>query len=236
MKLPKNKYISNDYLIQNPTWDREDSPWKAQQVISLMRKNGLTPSMIAEVGCGAGGVLAELRLVYPGAALFGYDIAPDASRFWSQYNSLNIHFTVGDFLKLDNQHFDVLLLLDVIEHVPDPFDFLSRLHGRATYYIFHIPLDLSVLSVLREQPLLHVRSKVGHIHYFTKGLAISMLEETGYTILDWYYTGAAYTTPQGSWKTRLAAFPRYLVSAVCRDAGVRLFGGETLMVLAQVKG
>jgi len=125
--------------------------------------------------------------------------------------------------------------LDVFEHVPNPFDFLSQLQGRADYYVFHIPLDLNAISVIREAPLLYVREKVGHIHYYTKGLALALLEECGYQIMDWSYTGASFNAPQRALKTRLAQIPRHLVYAINKDMGVRLLGGETLMVLAKLK-
>ena len=92
------------------------------------------------------------------------------------------------------------------------------------------------MSVLREAPLLHVRKKVGHLHYYTKGLALTMLEESGYQVVDSSYTGAGFTAPQRGWLARMASLPRRLVGAMAKDAGVRLFGGETLMVLARHRG
>jgi hypothetical protein len=61
-------------------------------------------------------------------------------------------------LKRDSLNCEVLMMLDVIEHLADPHDFLSKLHGKAKYYVFHIPLDLSAVSVFRETPLLYVRN------------------------------------------------------------------------------
>jgi cyclopropane fatty-acyl-phospholipid synthase-like methyltransferase len=236
MPLPKEKYTSGDYLKNNPTWDMEDSPWKAEKVVELLSENCCNPKSICEIGCGAGGVLVELRRVFPHSELFGYEIARDASHFWSQHASANIHFEVGDFFELNNRSFDLLLLLDVIEHLENPFDFLNRLQAYASFFVFHIPLDLSATNVLRESPLLRSRSMVGHVHYFTKGLALSLLEECGYHVLQWSYSGAAFTSPQQTWKTKLASLPRRLAYSVNKDWGTRLFGGETLMALAQARG
>jgi hypothetical protein len=116
--------------------------------------------------------------------------------------------------------------------VQDPFAFLGRLKGRAAHYVFHFPLDLSAISVLRESPLLYVHDKVGHLHYYTRGLALSVLHDCGYRVIDARYTGAAFTAPQRTVKARLAALPRRLAFALNRDWGARLLGGETLMVLA----
>lgn len=230
---PYESYESGDYLAKNPTWDEEDSDWKASQVLKIFDRNHLAPTSIVEVGCGAGGVLASLQDALPTVQCSGFEIAPDASRFWVKHKSKGISFIVGDFLQERNMRFDVLLLLDVIEHIPNPFEFLIALRGRADYYVFHIPLDLSAMSVARERPLLKVRQKVGHIHYFTKGLALSLLEECGYQIIDWSYTGATFTAPRTTWMGRLARLPRRFVFAISRDFGIRLLGGDTLMVLAK---
>lgn len=233
MDKPFEGYESGAYLANNPSWDEEDSEWKADHVLKIMEQNRLSPKSIVEVGCGAGGVLAALHEAFPDIAYSGFDIAPDASKFWEKHAASGIHFHVDDFLEKQTDHFDVLLLLDVFEHVPDPFAFLAGLLGRADYYIFHIPLDLSSVSVARESPLLAVRKKVGHIHYYTRGLAMALLEESGFQVVDWAYTGAAFTAPQPTMRSRLASLPRRLLFALNRDFGVRLLGGDTLMVLAR---
>lgn len=233
MTIPPDQYISGDYLRNNPSWDSEDSHWKAEQVLRMLKKHKLAPTNLVEVGCGAGDVLAELYAQLPNVDFYGFDIASDASRFWEKHKGTNISFVVGDFLQLNERHFAVSLLLDVIEHVPNTFEFLQRLRGQADYHIFHIPLDLSALTVLREKPLLHVRSKVGHIHYFTTGLALALLQECGYEVLDWDYTGASLTGPRHGWKTRLAGVVRRLAYAMNKDIGVRLLGGETIIILAR---
>lgn len=235
MNMPHQAYESGEYFSKNPTWDREDSPWKASEVLKTLTKNHLSPKKLVEVGCGAGGVLACLQEALPEGLYSGYEIAPTAERFWSAYKDREIRFKAEDFLLADTSRFDTLLLLGVIEHLPNPFDFLSALCGRSEHYIFHIPLDLSAISVARETPLLHVRKQVGHIHYYTKGWALSLLQECGYEILDWHYTGASLHGPRGSWKTRLARLPRRIIFFLSRDLGVRLLGGDTLMVLARQK-
>jgi SAM-dependent methyltransferase len=213
----------------------EDGLWKAKQVQEVITTAGVKPRSICEVGCGAGGILAELRRFFPDAELYGYDIASDAAKFWSQHAWAKISFKVGDFFALNQRHFDVLLLLDVIEHLENPFDFLLRLREYGRFFVFHIPLDLSATNILRKSPLLQARSRVGHLHYFTKDLALALVKECGYEILDCHYTGAAFTSPKRNWMTRLAKLPRLLAYALSKDVGVRLLGGETLMILAEAR-
>lgn len=234
--LPHEKYCSGEYARDNPDWDITDSPWKANKITEILSFNKLEFNSVVEVGCGAGAVLSELEQRFPDAQFKGYDIAADASAFWDKYSSPRVSFEVGNFFELNKQHYDLLLLLDVVEHVPDPLSFLVSLHNHAEYFVFHIPLDLNAISVVRESPLLYVRNKVGHIHYFTKNLALSMLKECGYSIIDWKYTGASNSSPQRTFKTWLANVPRFMMSKINKDLSVRILGGETLLVLAKRGG
>jgi len=235
LKRPDAQYTSGEYLRDNPSWDIEDSPWKAQKVVEMLSGAGLSPASVCEVGCGAGGVLASLRSAYPNVDLFGFDIAPDAAGFWEDHGNLDIHFQVGDFFNLNRKRYDLLLALDVIEHVVDPWTFLERLKPWSEHILLHFPLDLSAQNILRETPVLEARRKVGHIHYFTKNLALELLNEAGYRIDQWSYSGLARSGPRSSWRSRLALLPRVLAYALNKDAGVRLLGGETLFVLASPK-
>lgn len=233
--IVSRRYLSGEYADKNPDWDSGDAPWKAALVADILHRNKIQPQTLVEVGCGAGGVLAALRQSYPDTQLSGYDIAPGAAGFWPRHEPARIHFEVGDFLALNDAVHDVVLLLDVLEHLGDPFSFLERLRPHSRYAVFHIPLDLSAISVLRESPLLHVRERVGHLHYYTRSLALAMLEECGYEIIEARYTGAALNAPRRSFKTKLAGFARQAVYALNHDVGARLMGGETLLVLASPK-
>lgn len=231
--LVTRRYTSGEYAEQNPDWDSLDSPWKADCIADLLASHALRPASIVEIGCGSGGVLACLRQRFPEAEMVGFDIAPGLAQFWQSHAGENIRFVLGDYFAEERLSPDLILVLDVLEHLGNPFDFLARLRGHGKHVIFHFPLDLSAASVIRETPLLHVRDKVGHLHYFTKGLALALLNECGFDVIEARYTGAAFNAPRRSIKTRMAGWLRRFVYAIHRDVGARLLGGETLMVLAR---
>lgn len=129
--------------------------------------------------------------------------------------------------------FILIISRNLFDHVHDLFSFRESSRSHAKYFVFHIPLDFSAVSVAPAGPLLKVRNKVGHLHYYTEDLALATLRDTGFTIFDWRYTGAALNLPNRSWKTRLASIARRAVYSVNKDFGVRLLGGETLLVLAK---
>jgi hypothetical protein len=182
-----------------------------------------------------GAVLVEIGKALPQERLYGYEVAPDVARFWPQHAAPSVEFRLGDFLVEEQEHYDLMLVLDVVKHIANSFDFLACLRDRANFHVFHFPLDLSAINVLRKAPLMYVRNKVGHIYYYTKDLALALLDECNYRVIEWFYTGAAFGAPQRTWKTILAGLPRRLAYAINKDAGVRLLGGETLMVLASAR-
>jgi hypothetical protein len=132
----------------------------------------------------------------------------------------------------DSPAFDLLLCLDVLEHVEDYFGFLRGLRGKATHNIFHIPLVLSAQWVWRADPIMRERQQAGHLHYFTKETALATLRDTGYDVVDWFYTAGAIANPR-SVKARLASWPRRLLSGINQDWVVRVLGGYSLLVLAK---
>jgi hypothetical protein len=231
----ETRYLDGTYLKDNPSWDREDALWKANLVAKILTDHHIQPSSICEVGCGAGDILRCLRSCFPLTGLFGYDISPQVTQFWIDNQDAHscVSFNLGNFHELNTTQYDVLLMLDVFEHVRDPFSFLEESRAHARKFVFHIPLDLSAFGVARKAPLLNVRRSVGHLNFYTKDLALETLTDCGYKIIDWRYTEASINALNLPWKTRLASVPRKLFYWINKDVGVRLLGGETMLVLAE---
>ena len=226
-------YTDGTYLLNNPEWHADDSAWKAAHIANLLERNHLRPQSVCEIGCGAGGILVSLAEKLPGAVSFtGYDISPDAYAICQRKARPGLDFRCGNLLDED-VHFDLAMAIDVFEHVEDYFGFLRRLRTRATHKVFHIPLELSALMVGRARPLLKARRAVGHIHHFSKETALATLEDTGYTVVDHFYTSGRTELGGLGWKSKLLKWPRDVVYGIDPDAAARLLGGYSLMVLAR---
>lgn len=227
-------YTGGDYAEMNPTWHVEESPWKAEQIAHMLRKHTLTPATICEVGCGAGEVLRQLQeRVGPACELTGYDISPHAYELAQARANDRLHFKLADIRREEGAHFNLLLVLDVLEHLEDYFTFLCAIKQRSTYTIFHIPLDLSVQTVVRPGGLLKVRAAYGHIHYFTAEIALQLLRDAGFVVLDYFYTRRATELPTAELSRKLLYWPRRALFAVHQGFAARLLGGFSLLVLAQ---
>lgn len=189
----KTVYQDGTYLTNNPTWHEKDSPWKAKQIRKILRRNNIKLSSVCEIGCGAGEILNCLTNEYgPEVTFTGYEISPQAYDICRKKEKSNLRFLLSDLLAEHDTAFDVVAALDVFEHVEDYFGFLRKLRTKGHYKIFHIPLDLSVQSVLRNSPILKARASVGHIQYFTKDTALATLHDTGYVIVDYFYTNGSW--------------------------------------------
>ncbi|HEX8255651.1 MAG TPA: class I SAM-dependent methyltransferase [Thermoanaerobaculia bacterium] len=227
-------YTDGTYLANNPGWHEEDAAWKATRIVDILRRNNVQARTIAEVGCGSGAVLeAVSRTLGATAQCVGYDISPQAAAIAGKRTAQNLSFVHGDLLTADVAPFDVLLAIDVIEHVDDCLGFVRKLKARAREKVFHIPLDLSVQSVLRASPIMQTRREVGHIHYFTKETALATLTDAGLEIVDWFYTSGAIDLPAKALRGRLAKLPRAAAFRVAPDLAARVLGGFSVMVLAR---
>lgn len=227
-------YTTGEYLGNNPTWHVEDSAWKAKQIFKIIERNNLQPKSVCEVGCGSGEILNQLYLKMPETVDFtGYEISPQAFELCKTRNKQRLNFNLGDLVRQENVYFDVLLCIDVFEHIEDYLTFLKDLQKKAKYKIFHIPLDLSVSSVLRSSPILRARQSVGHLHYFSKETALATLKDSGYEICDYFYTAGSLDLPNKSFKTLLANLPRKVLYGLNQDIAVRLLGGYSLLVLTK---
>jgi ubiquinone/menaquinone biosynthesis C-methylase UbiE len=231
--MSEKMYTTGEYLEKNPTWHVEDSAWKAKQILKIIERNKLQPSSICEVGCGAGEILNQLYLQMPSTVSFvGYEISPQAFELCQQRKKDRLQFHLKNIFEDNKVYFDIVLAIDVIEHVEDYFGFLRSLREKGQYKIFHIPLDISVQKVLRGA-LIKLRQTVGHIHYFTKETALATLAETGYEILDYFYTASSIDLPAKSFKALLARLPRKILYKLNKDIAVRVLGGYSLMVLTK---
>ena len=227
-------YTDGTYLRNNPDWHVDDSPWKAKHIATMLERHGIVPTTVCEIGCGAGEILRALSThLEPSTHFFGYEISPNAYEICSAKSNARFNFRLGNLLEDEAARFDVVMAIDVFEHVEDYFGFLRKLRGKGQYKIFHIPLELSAQQVLRGTPLIDARRSVGHIHHFSKETALATLEDCGYSVLDHFYTSGRTELGGLGWKSQMMRIPRQALYRMSPDAAARMLGGYSLLVLAQ---
>jgi SAM-dependent methyltransferase len=231
--LDRNPYMDGKYLEKNPTWFAEESPFKVRQILRMLEKNHLDPKSICEVGCGAGEVLKLLQeRMDSSCRFFGYDISPQALEMCQTKTNERLQFKLADITQDRSASFDLMLVLDVVEHVEDYYGFLNNIRSKSDLKIFHFPLDLSVQAVLRRRGLLKRRELYGHIQYFTKETALETLKDVGYELLDYFYTPRCIELGKEVIQ-KVARLPRRICFAIDPDLTVRILGGYSLLILAR---
>ncbi|MBL0146734.1 MAG: class I SAM-dependent methyltransferase [Chitinophagaceae bacterium] len=120
-------YTNGEYLNKNPTWDAEDAVWKAEMVKKIIKKNTSSIESIVEVGCGSGAILAHLQKTFTDVNFSGFDISPQGIAIAKRCANDKLSFYNQDYINERTITTDILLVIDVIEHVPDFLYFLNRL-------------------------------------------------------------------------------------------------------------
>jgi len=227
-------YTDGDYLKNNPTWDVEDAPWKADLIFRMIQKHHIEPKTICEIGCGCGEILRQLQLKMPDSIKFtGYEISPQAYELCRKRSNARLCFKLKNYCDEPDNSCDLLLLIDLIEHLEEYFRFLRDVKGKSQYKILHIPLEMFVFAVLHQSFLLGQKKKVGHLHFFSKDLALQILKDLDYSVIDYTYT-AGYSLPRNyGLRDWLLKIPRQFLFPVFPDFTVRIFGGYSLLVLVR---
>jgi SAM-dependent methyltransferase len=182
------------------------------------------------MGCGAGRVAAILAGTFSDRQFYGFDTSKDAARFWPGNAAANLTFSSQSMLDV-TQTFDLVLCLDVFEHVDDYIGFLRRLRERGSKFIFNVPLDMSVAKLLTGG-LRFVREEVGHLHYFNAYTAKETLAYAGYKIEDSFLSAMFRHTMPRNLRQAFMLAPRLLTSVLGDRLSAILTGGYSLVVLA----
>jgi SAM-dependent methyltransferase len=198
----------------------------------LWKRSGLPlPSTVAEIGCGAGGILAGLRSRFPDSVRFdGFDIAPAAIQLAQQHEVARLAYHCEDLTK-SGRKFDMLLCIDVFEHVENPFEFLRTIKAIAPIVVFNIPLEMHLAGLLINHQL-WTRRHYGHLHFYTAAVAFETLKECGYSLVSHDYISRLMDLPRSK-SEYVFWLPRRAMSLVSPEFSARILGGTSLLVFAK---
>lgn len=132
----------------------------------------LRPRTVFDVGCGEGYMLEALRGSGLSAELVGVDLNPDAIAAARARLGDAALLEVGDARQIaGDRRFDVVLMLEVLEHLEDPAAMLEVLTELTTGHVVlsvpHEPL-FRALNLLRGHHLRRLGNHPEHIGQFTR--------------------------------------------------------------------
>ena len=186
-----NLYLTDEYVSNNPSLFKEDSFWKVSKIIPYvdMAVNRISKKEInlLDVGGGAGLILnavsehieKKYRIKINKIAL---DLSPAMLEIQRKENpdlkkALNESIS---YTSLNDKEIDIALMIDVLEHIPNPEDALIELQRISRYVIFKVPLENNLCLIIQS---LSTKKRVkaafvtGHTNFYTFGRLKRRIEE-----------------------------------------------------------
>jgi SAM-dependent methyltransferase len=161
-------------------WRQLSARGKADHAIELCARAGLSPSSVAEIGCGDGALLAELGARGLAGELHGFEVSEEAARMARGRGAPGLTgVTVfdGERLPVDDDSFDVALLSHVLEHVPDPAALLREAARVSRAVVIEVPLEANLSA--RRASKREGAAEIGHIQALDRDAVRAMIAAAG---------------------------------------------------------
>jgi SAM-dependent methyltransferase len=209
---------------------------------------------ILDFGCGYGSFLSRWASLLPLDEAIGVDyseraIAVAAERFggdslrYSTLPSLDAEEIAASLRELAPQGVGCVLLIDLLEHVPDCRKLMSVLSRTATLFVVKLPLENTVLdNYVRRKEFPSSTHSNGHlreftvndVHYFVRALGLTPLYEDvyAYSNSEMFPPAESLGLPRRLKRALHWAFRATMAFLLPRRAFLRLVGGGGYFCLA----
>jgi SAM-dependent methyltransferase len=129
------------------------------------------PETVLEVGVGEGEVSSRLRALYPDAAIVGADLPdPALAADWRDRGFDGLFADIAR-LPFPDRTFDLILAIEVLEHVPDPSAAVSELARLARgHLVLSVPREpvWRMANMARGKYLTALGNTPGHIQHWSR--------------------------------------------------------------------
>ena len=148
-------YNDGTYIKFNPTLHAEDSKYKMAYIAKLLERVDWDGSVIniLDIGGGAGelGKYVCEWFVSNGCAVNAsvLDVAEEMINIQKEHNPYIKKTYLGSLDELGEERFDLVLMIDVIEHIESCEQFAADLNNHASYIVYNIPIEINLVDILR---------------------------------------------------------------------------------------
>jgi SAM-dependent methyltransferase len=151
---------------------------KADHVLALCERTGLSPIRTLEIGCGDGALLCELRRRGFGGRLEGLEITQAAVEIARGREEIDhVECYDGAHLPATDGEYGLGILSHVLEHVPDPSALLAEAARACGAVVMEVPLEAN-LSARRAFKRAHAE-EVGHLQRLDRAGARAIVARAG---------------------------------------------------------
>jgi SAM-dependent methyltransferase len=162
-------------------WRALGAVGKADHVLALCARRGLTPGHTLEVGCGDGALLCELARRGFGGRLAGLEITAAAVAIARERPEIaSVERYDGAHVPAADGAYDLGVLSHVLEHVSDPAALLAEVARACRAVVVEVPLEAN-RSARRAVKREHA-AEVGHLQRLDRRAARAIVADAGLTL------------------------------------------------------
>jgi SAM-dependent methyltransferase len=162
-------------------WRALGARGKADHVIALCARAGVSPASTLEVGCGDGALLCELHRRSFGGRLSGVEISAAAVALARARREIEaVALYDGRRLPLSAGAHDLGILSHVLEHVPDPAALLAEVARVCRAVLVEVPLEANLSA--RRAGKREQSAEVGHLQRLDRAAARRIVAQAGLSI------------------------------------------------------
>lgn len=222
----KDLYATDQYIAKNPSLHEEDSPWKITKILPLvdicLKDINKDHVNLLDVGGGAGLILnavsVHIKQVHGvGVNKFALDLSPGMLEI-QENNNPDLKKALNEDVRktsLANKEIDITLMIDLLEHVPDPARALEEGKRISDFVVLKVPLEdnlfLRTMNLIRRGK---VRERLienfGHINVYSFGRLKRQVErhlgqilEARFTNVFDYYLNSERERKRSSFRRRV---------------------------------
>ena len=168
-------------VIRAAAVSEEMREFRIRYFADFINKYSLSGKKIIEIGAGNGEFMSFMRAA--GGNVFGVEHCHEAV-----VNAKSLGYIVeegypeGDSFRLDNGPFDAFYIMNFLEHIPDPNDFLQAISNNLTegaIGLIEVPnTDVMIKNMMFSEFMLD------HLCYYTKETLTRLLEINGFDVIE----------------------------------------------------
>jgi len=199
-----NLYLRDEYISKNPSLHEEDSPWKVDKISPLVDKfishiNKREINLL-DAGGGAGLILKGIseyieRNYNIRPNKYALDLSPGMLEIQKKRNP-DLKKLLNENIKmtsLNNKEIDLTLMIDLLEHIPNPAEALKEVKRISEFVILKVPLEdnltIKILNFLNRGKLKRDFIEImGHINFYNFNKLKAQVERYTGHVLDFYFT------------------------------------------------
>lgn len=195
--------------------------------LDKLKRDRNSSSRLLDIGCGTGILLDEARKM--GWETCGVEVSKWAAQYAKEKFNLKIHNTTLEEVKLSACSFDAVIMQDVIEHLVNPRQALTKirkiLKPDGILYI-NTPDIKSISSRLLKTKWWGMNSF--HLYYFSKKSLDGLLVKSGFRAIK--YSRYVRTFTVRYWLERFADYNKLIYRFFSSITRINLFGKRLLTV------